>query len=794
MDNEHPPDRRILLGVFVVCFANLLFEVVLTRLYSATMYYHFTFMAIALALFGLGASGVYVYLRSDHFTAERAPEHLALYAKRFAYASILTLAYTMANPIEILIVVGSNERPRFTNTAQLQMFLLVGITALPFFFSGMVVSLAITHYRRFIGRVYSYDLAGAALAAAVVGLLISWLGGVDLALLVAVVAVGGAVLFKTPRGWSWLPLALVPALFAYNVSEGCISVPTVKGVRADKTRFEEWNIFSRVTVDDTRTIKIDASAATAIAHKSHIESKDPTKETSALALSMFEQGPGHVLIIGPGGGRDVVLALAGGAKKVTGVEVNPIIAESIMGDAYAGASGNLYADPRINIVTDEGRSFLRRSTERYDMIQASLVDTWAATAAGAFALTENTLYTVEAFDDYYEHLTDGGAITMTRWHTGARKETARLLLLAAGALEKRGVPPGQTRSHIFYAYKRGLGTLVAKRIPLSDGEIDRLEAGAKAAGMEISVSPRKGTGTLSKLVDAGAWSAAVRAVPEDVSPPTDDRPFFFYFAKPGEMLKFRQHLKGELENSTVWLVAASGAVTILAIAFILLPLLVHRFSDLRGGGPGSATRRLTALVFFASIGFGFMVLEIALLQKLAFFLGHPSYALIVVLFAILIGSALGARFSEKISDEFRGKGAAIAAAAVLLFSLVFALLIAPAFRSWVAWPTTYRIVISGLLVFTFGGVLGAMVPIGVRLVSERDAVIVPWCWGVNGVTSVMGTVLATVIAIHLGFSTTVLVGALFYILAGLSALFLFAQLRRNAPVAVAEHSKDESEE
>lgn len=218
-------------------------------------------------------------------------------------------------------------------------------------------------------------------------------------------------------------------------------------------------------------------------------------------------------------------ALSSGAKHVTGVEINPLIARTIMKDRFAAASGRLYFDPRVDVVVADGRSYVRAASERYDVIQASLVDTWAATAAGAFALSENSLYTMEAFEDYFAHLTDHGVITMTRWNTGTRGETARLLLLAAGTLEHSGVPRLETRRHLFYAVKDSLGTLVAKRTAFTADELGRLEAACAAGGFTVALSPLSGADEpLAALVDAGAFSAAVAANKEDLSPPTDDRP------------------------------------------------------------------------------------------------------------------------------------------------------------------------------------------------------------------------------------------------------------------------------
>src|SRR5262245_37352893 len=282
----------------------------------------------------------------------------------------------------------------------------------------MVVSLALSYLRQDTNRVYAWDLAGAALAALLVGGVLSLVGGPSAVLVALALALLGAALFDGRGRARWLWPFAGAVVVLVNLALPVFRVPTTKGVKAEATRFEQWNAFSRVTVDDTRTIKIDASAATHVEDLRTLSPGMETHEISALGHAMFDPPAATALIIGPGGGRDVLHALAAGVSRVTGVEINPIIAETIMTREYRDASGGLYLDPHVAIAVDDGRSFVRRSSEKYDIVQASLVDTWAATAAGAFALTENALYTVEAFDDYLDHLTDRGIVTMTRWHTG----------------------------------------------------------------------------------------------------------------------------------------------------------------------------------------------------------------------------------------------------------------------------------------------------------------------------------------------------------------------------------------
>lgn len=753
-------DRSLLAGVFLVCFANLLLEVVITRLFSATMFYHFTFLAVALALFGIAASGVYVFVAGERLASDPRGE-MAKAARRFAVASLLALAYAMANPMDIIIVTGSNAIPKFTSREVWQLLFLVGATAVPFFYAGLVVSIALTYFRNDTGRVYAWDLAGAALAAMLTGTILGLVGGPTAALVAMAVALAAAALFEGRGTARWLWIGAGVVLVAWNVAAPFVRVPTAKGVKAEAIRFEQWNAFSRVTVDAGDTIKIDASAATQVESLAKLRPGMHAAEISALGHAIFDAPAAEVLIIGPGGGRDVLHALSAGAAKVTGVEVNPIIADAIMKGAYRDKSGGLYHDARVDVVVDDGRSFVRRSDVRYDVIQASLVDTWAATAAGAFALTENALYTVEAFDDYLGHLSERGIVTMTRWHTGAGSETARLLILAAASLENLGVATGQARAHMFYAISKrtGLGTLIVKRTPLTAAEQARLEAACAKAGFDVIVSPAVAADELlARYVDAGPYSDVVAGAYEDLRPPTDDRPFFFYFKKPGQLLR----PTGLMNDPGLWILISLGSVVLLATAFIIAPLVIHW----RRREPVATPEQRAILGYFALVGLAFMLVEIALLQRFTLFLGHPSYSLLVILFVVLLTTAAGAYLSSRFPIARLGQvmlaGGAGLAGLALIGGLVFPGIIHAAIGA----SLPARIAITVVLVAPFGVAMGHMVPSMVRVLAEAGSPLVPWGWGVNGATSVIGTVIATVIAIYAGFTTTFVVGAIAYLGAG----------------------------
>ncbi|HUQ01347.1 MAG TPA: hypothetical protein VM261_02575 [Kofleriaceae bacterium] len=763
------PARRVLLALAMVCAANLLLEVSLTRIFSALMFYHFTFLAIAVALLGMGGSGVWVYV-SGRYGAETAAADMARAARRFAGATLLVLVYVLANPIQAHV--GLGEAPRFTNVSFFQLALLCGVTVLPFFFAGMVVSLAITHFRAHVDRVYTWDLGGAGLAALLVGVAIRLLGGPALVVAVALLGAAAAMLLAPDRR-NAAALGAVALVFVAAVFTGLFDPPGTKSLRSELVVFDEWNTFSHITVEkeraDTYAIRIDAAARTPIAHRRDTSSPTWFKDITALGYTVAASHPRHALVIGPGGGIDVARALASGVAQVTAVEINPLIADDIMRGRFEAASGGLYRDPRITLVVDEGRSFIRRTRTRYDVIQLSMVDTWAATASGAFALTENTLYTLEAFQDYYDHLADDGLLTMTRWWTYlSGPEAMRLAILAAGALETRGVKPGDTRKHLVLATHDNFATLLVKKTPFTAAELARLEVDCRSLGHEIELSPTaSNVPELAEMIDAGAWSARVRSHRKDLSPPTDDRPFFFYFNKGLSLGGNRT------SNPAIWLLTALCAVlVVMTAAFVFLPLALRRWSDLRAGGePGGVRRRVLGLAYFAAIGFAFMVVEIALMQRLSLFLGHPSYSLVVVLFAILVGTAAGARVSGRFAAR-PGLGVALGATLVAALAVIAGVVLADVVRDLITMSLSARMAVSAAIVLVFGLAMGLMLPLGVRLLSQHDAAIIPWAWGINGGMSVIGTVGATVIAINAGFGVTFYIGGALYAAAGGLGLLL----------------------
>jgi spermidine synthase len=781
------------LGVAATAFATIALELLLTRIYSVTMYYHFAFMVIALALLGLAIAGVTTYLLPRVFRLERVSELAAGFAIAFALTVVVALHVSVTSPIRLT---GFSQ-----NLSTL--LALYFAAALPFLMSGFALTLAIASAGESIGRIYAYDLIGAAAGCLFVIPAISALGGPGAILAVAAIGAVGAAAFAlsvAPGRRARLPLlalALIAAVglavLAFGEGEGArrfaISPNPDKFLGTRQVQFERWNAFSQITVADAgapdhKWIFIDADAATRMWSGEVVRgdltapTKIPEVRVAALVYALRAAGP--ALIIGPGGGTDVLSALRAGVPRVVGVEVNPIIVEDVMRGRFAAWNGDLYRDPRVEVVVDEGRSFIRRSAERYSSIQATLVDTWAASSSGAFTLSENNIYTVEAFGEFLDHLQPGGVLTVTRWYdAGQPKEFLRLVALGRAALEARGV--ADPAAHVILAEDRERrASLLVSRAPFTADDVATVKAQAAADRLRLLYLPGE-TASAEDALLAGflrAPSAArfLAALPYDASPTTDDRPFFFYTIRTRDL----PHLLGQLETLErnnlglailLILLLVSAGLTLL---FVVLPLLLFRREVLRV----QRAAKLRLLGYFLCLGLGFILVEIGFMQKFVLFLGHPIYALAVVLATLLAASGLGSALSGGLGQGLGARGLARRAiAALTVLMIAYALGLGPLFHALLGLPLGVRIAIAVVLIGLPGLLMGALLPSGVRTAQALGGELVPWAWGLNGATSVVGSILAILLSMNFGFTTTLLAGVATY-LVGLGALLAVTPARR----------------
>ena len=778
------------LGLALVSLATLVLELTLTRLFSATMFYHFAFLAISLALFGSGASGVFLYVlrpRLEGLAASPGERQdprpdpfsrlVAVFCALFAATTVLALAVILSHPL-------NPAAPGLGTLASLAW--IYGAAALPFFFSGCVVTLAITAWAAQISRLYLYDLAGAAAGCLLLVPLLGLLGAIDTVLVVAVLALLGGLLLSRER--FLLPLlAIAIALVPVNRASSWLALRESKGLSEQGLLFSRWNSFSRVTVvqpedADRQLIFIDSDAATVIYRDGSDNRRHAALRDRIEGLAYHLGRRGKVLIIGPGGGVDVIIARLNGASDVSAVELNPLVARDVMSsEPFLGFSGRLYQQPGVRLFVDDGRSFLRRSRESYDLVVATMVDTWAATAAGAFALSENNLYTVEAFSDYLERLAPDGMLSMTRWHQTPPDQLLRLLTLGREVLARRGAADPARHFVVVRGPDEGMpltmATVLLKKSPFTADEVERAEGFARRLGLELLYTPRtRPANDLTRLITAADPEELWRGFPSNIEPPRDNSPFFFQSVRLEKLLS-RRWAFGEWRRTnlgTVVLFGLVGITSLVVAAFILGPLVLVR----RRLRATPRRGRLAFLLYFAALGVGFIVVEVVLLQKSVLFLGHPAYALTVVLFSLLFCSGLGSLLSGRIPE------ASLPAAMPKLLLLVVGLIVAsvlalsPLFYALVHLGASWRVPITVLALAPLGLALGVPMPSGIRLLARRAPELVPWAWGVNGAASVLGSVGAIALAMVWGFDQALLVAALVY-LAGLG--FVTRALRASPP-------------
>jgi spermidine synthase len=759
--------------------ATLLMELSLTRIFSVVFYYHMAFLAISIALFGLGAGGVFSYVVANW----KAPLYTKL-GRLSGVNSVLVL---------LTLTVILAQRDALTNW---NLALVYFSTSLPFFVSGAIVSLAVSETLERIDRVYFYDLLGAAGGCLLLIPLLNQFGGPSTVIAAAICFAVAAAIWHSLAGSVMgragsvaLALALV-AFLTYNQRHPIIDIHYAKGHKLQNEIWSKWNSISRIAVsqqpDGGNMIFIDADASTGIAnfdfdHLAPQERRDLLEQ--GMALPYVIRPGAKALIIGPGGGWDVSRALASGSHDITAVEINDIIATTVMREKFSYMSRGLYLRPDVHVHVEDGRSFVRRSTDKFQSIQATLVDTWASTAAGAFALSENNLYTTDAFHDYLSHLTDDGTVTFTRWGFEPPRESLRLISLAMAALNQLGeiqpwrhVIVGRDGSVTGWGAK---DTVLVSRKPLSQTDIDRAKGLFKAANMEAVYLPGSAVrNPFHDLLLSPNPAEYQRNYTFDITPVSDNKPFFFYTVQPRDLWNFiktasRDSADYKAANKAVPLLFGLMAVSLLATALILLmPPLVLGTRLPRHPGV------IRFLLYFLFIGTGYILIEVGLIQKFVLFLGHPTYALTVVIFSLLTSSGVGSFASRRLLGNDEGRLIKLLGCVALLAALL-AFLVSGLLSALVWMPLPMKIAMTVALLTPLGFVMGMPFPTALRRLELMHAPSVRWAWSLNAASSVLGSVGALVCAIYLGLIQTLIIGGLFY----LAALAVVARVTtREAPV------------
>ncbi|MDP3278477.1 MAG: hypothetical protein Q8Q09_25025 [Deltaproteobacteria bacterium] len=766
----------ILLAIASMCLVSA--EVLLTRLLSAVTWYGQAFFVLSLAMVGLAAGSL------DADRAIRKGHGIDGFVSSRLLVGTLGLLLATWTSCVLSVSVGTGSASMF------RLLLLALVCTLPLAAVGAAVARLMTESPVSTATLYGIDLGAAALGALLPLVMLGPLSAPAALVLVAGGLAAASVLADRTRRLRGSVVALAcAALVGLSVGGRVELEPTyLKGLprpQAKFLRFERWNALSHVML--TRFVPQPfalwspsplAPSITHVAANAYIDGEAGTPlyaghsidelralQLDAVFVAHHLRPQGTACVIGVGGGRDLAAALLAGHDRVLGVEINPSILA--MHTAVTDQS-SLIADPRIELRVGDGRVVFARSDVNCAVLQASLVDTWAATAAGAFAHAEATLYTREAWAVFLRRVNPQGILTFSRWYDpSAVDETARLLSLSVASLLDRGVR--DPSKHIALVASGRVATVMLSPSPLSDEDLARLRSFSARFRFRVLVAPNEGPASpiLAAIVAARSQASLAQVGLSrglDTSAPTDDRPFFFQLLSTRRWLSLSALFSDPRSGGVIAgnMTAARELLTTFGAALLMGLLLLGRplFRAARGKTlPGRASA-----AYFAALGFGFMVAEVALVQRMHVVLGHPTWALVVVLAGLLVAMGIGSAISPRVIRT-RTHVSVLCVVVATVLTLLAALLIPFAARVAADQQLWERAIVAGLISVLVGLPAGMCFPSGLRFVSRGSGT--ASALAINGVTGVLGSVCALVISVAYGIPLSFYLAALVYLLAAL---------------------------
>ena len=793
--------RRLLAATLLVSAAAIGYEILLMRVLSIVQWHHFAYMIISLALLGYGASGTFIALLRS-WLEPRFEQAFAASALLFSAAMVGCFSLAQRVPFNALEIVW--DHTQFLNLSLVYLALFV-----PFFFAASCIGLAFTCRGGDASRIYFFDLFGAGLGALlVVALLFAVSPQTALVLLVLLPLLGSVLVASTTT--ARVPLGIVQLAWLLLLAAGApqplleLHISDYKGLSQalqvvdSRVLRQASSPLGLVTVVDSPTVPVrhapglsfgthhvpppqlavftDADGMSAITRYDG----DPASvayladTTAALPFSLLRQPA--VLVLGAGTGSDVLMALYHGASRIDAVELNPQVTE-LVAETYAGFAGHIYDEPRVTVFTGEARGFVARHKGSYDLIQIGLLDSFGASGAGVQALNESYVYTIEALGEYLQHLAPAGILAITRWIKAPPRDSIKLVATAIEALRRAGVgDPGRRIAMI-----RGwnTSTLLMKNGEFTAGEIDRIRAFSESRSFDTAWFPgmrAEDANRYNRLQEPYVYQATVALLGAHagdfaerykfyIAPATDDRPYFFHFFRwrtLPEVLALRTAGgAGLIEWGYLVLVATLLQAAALGLAFILVPLALARHA-----WPAGVGRRFGG--YFLLLGLAFLFVEMAFIQKFILFLSNPLFSVAVVLSGFLLFAGLGSAASERLARRLPWPGVSpvtLVVAAIAVLAVLYMLVLPALFAVFIGLPDAARIGLSLVLIAPLAFFMGMPFPLGLARLSELAPGFVPWAWGINGFASVVSAVLATLLAIEVGFNAVILLALVLYVAA-----------------------------
>ena len=795
-----------LTAVALLSAAALAFEVLLVRAFAIMQWHHFASMIISMALLGYGASGTLLTLARHRFAA-RAELSFAVLAALFGFWVLAGVSVAQVVPLNLLELAWDRGQ-------QVKLMLIYLVLALPFLLAGSGIGLALAVAGERVGKVYRSDLLGAGCGSlGVIGLL--WLlpladcfrATAAFALSAAAVGSGaprrnsllagaclaGAVLIP----WVWPEAWLAPRPSPYKELSLALTVPGARVVAERHGPLGQlavvespdvpfrWapgqSLMSTQEPPEQLAVFTDGSGMTAITRFDGEFDRLRYLDEQTAALPYHLQARPRVLVLGAGGGADVLLARMFQASSVDAVELDPRMVELVR-SRFGDFAGDLYAPP-VRIHVADARGFLQNSEQLYDIVQISLLNSFAAAAGGLHGLGESTIYTLEAMRVLLDRLAPEGLLAITRWNSVPPRDSLKLFATAVQALRDRGVDDPGTR----LAWIRGwrTATLLVKNGALSAEDAAAVRTFSRERGFDLAWLPgmhedesnrfnlleqpwfHQGASALLEP-DPGAFFASYKF---DVTPATDDRPYFFHTLKASTLLELLRLPERAGFNLVEWgypvLLATLGQALVASVLLILSPLLALRRAPT---GPQYRSQpRVRVVLYFAALGLAFMFIEVTFIQRFQLFLGHTVYAVSAVLCAFLVFAGLGSGAARAFalhvgSDRLAAR---IAVAGIALVAATHLLLLGDLFRHLTVLPLLFKVPISILAIAPLAFCMGMPFPLGLGSIQAGAPPLLPWAWGINGCASVVSAILASLLALHLGLRMVLLSAVALYVLAAL---------------------------
>lgn len=867
MTNSESPQstRGILLAVALISAATLAVQVLQTRLFSVMLWHHLTYMVVTVTLLGFGAGGgllgMFPGIGRMFGDSRRA---VSVCCSLFGLSLIGAFMILCHTPLDTLDI--EQDRSKY-----LLLFLRYAYLIVPFLFAGLAISIALQQHAAIVHRTYFWNLIGSAVGSFLFVLLVRPLGGPGCLYLfaalggiagLAALLGSGSSMLSPARILAALTIAIWPLSAAFpDATNRLLPIEPAKSkmlgtmdlyyegmtdyMRKMDPQYPQLDTSLRSTVwsptcridtlpmaptvqnaqkdrenpgSGPRTevhVFQDGDAPTKIWSGGYAKELDYKKHWYGLGYQLVKDP--NALIIGPGGGNDIETGLACGAKTITAVDINGDTIDLVRGK-FGAYTNNVYDRPGVTWVKSEGRSYLRRSGKKFDLLQMSGTDTYSALSSGSYIFSESYLYTTEAFDDFFEHMTDNGVITVIRFRFEPPREELKLVATAARALRKLGIT--DPRKHFLvvnqedgqmmsfakdlkgagpefasiknfaelkermardYEHPMRYAAVLMRKTPFTQEDVAKIEAylpplnAPQTNHVLYYAAGLKGENNeYSRLLDAAAKGPEAEQQFHDTyeyrtHPATDDKPFFFNFNSWSDV-SFSSSGKDGYAALTgsqpigLYILAALSVQTLVAtLLLILLPMFRLGFKQ----SPGSNNSRLRVIAFFSALGLAYLLVEISTIQRFVLYLGHPTYSLSVGLCSFLLFSGLGSSWAGK--KGLGEHGAKKAGIAVVVLLLLQAMLLPSVLQATLSWSEPLRIVVTMATIAPLAFAMGIPFPTGLSLLRNEQQGMIGWAFGVNGAASVMASILSILVAMEGGFFVVTMFAAGLYLLAALTA-------------------------